>query len=125
LLVMAFALRRTSHEAIHVIDQVHRYPGHERWIAVPRDVLSTGRYEALCKACRRKGVGLLAVGRGGNVTAVVHAQHASPTRELLGEYRPSRALMIDLRSPQHRDRRVWRARLSPKSVVRVVAALRR
>jgi hypothetical protein len=50
-----------------VVDQVRKYPAHERWIAVPNDMLGNDyRTADLLALSRRHGIGVLVVSRGDN-----------------------------------------------------------
>ena len=58
------------YQGIDVIQQVKRYPANERWIALSVDAykkLGDEMQQSLQKSCRREGIGLLQVGRNGNV----------------------------------------------------------
>lgn len=62
MIIVARSSRFITHA---VIDQVERYPGAERWIALPQDMMSGDLRQTFCFECRVRGLGLLVVPRRG------------------------------------------------------------
>lgn len=59
-----------AEEELAVVEQVRRYPGAERWIALARDQwqrMAPEHHDTLERACRVHGIGLVTVGRLGDV----------------------------------------------------------
>ena len=92
-------LRSAVFSAIAVIDQVKRYPAHERWIALPSERSLSKYAEAVMVRCTREGIGLLSVRRGGEAQILVEPRRqVIRSRNWLTEYKRGAELEDRLRS---------------------------
>jgi hypothetical protein len=98
LLALAVVTRFRFHERMHVVDQVHRYPGHERWVAIPSGSWSAGEFEDLRDSCRRHGLGLLEIGRGDRAVEHEQPRVATTSEDLLSAYVRAEWMREQLRS---------------------------
>lgn len=92
--------------SLKVVEQVLRYPGHERWIAVPSAMLADEDLKRVLWArCKTQGLGLLTVERGGRVTPIEEPSGSSGDSDLLGEYRAADEIRAALASAAKGSRR--------------------
>ena len=73
---------------IELLDQIKRYPGNDRWIALPNGVwgkLSRDEQDKLRHRCEAQRTGLLLVGRTGTVQALEHPT-TEPTPKGVPDY---------------------------------------
>ena len=92
-------LRSAVFSAIAVVEQVKRYPAHERWIALPSERSLTKYAKAVMVRCTREGIGLLSVRSGGEAQILVEpTRQATPSRNWLTEYKRGAELEVRLRS---------------------------
>jgi len=88
-----------------VIDQVARYPGNERWVAVPQDaVRRTLTFDELREDCRRAGVGIIGIPHRGAPVWHLDAARNKDAGNKLMEYMRGDKLLKDLTDLAERKR---------------------
>lgn len=80
------ALARFASES--VVERISAYPAHERWIALPVDLLGTRYAEDVRSECRAKGIGVLRIGRARTSTILDMPRLVKrPEDDVLARYR--------------------------------------
>ena len=70
------------------VERIAAYPAHERWVALPVDLLNTRYAEDVRSECRAKGIGVLRIGRSRSSTILDMPRLVrQPEDDVLARYR--------------------------------------